>query len=196
MSKSFQERAELLTGTSLQTSPGLWPPQDSLDPLNVSPVTQVFNDDDAVIPVSPTEMSTGRWSSKDAESGAARSHPFYHASPQADGFFHCPFEGKEGCDHKPEALKCNYRLVDVCSPTVCLLILLENILILTFDHTAARTSLVTNSNFLPLPVYFVTSVRLMVCMAMEKTLSIALIQAASVPNLVKAFLDGGIFPTI
>lgn len=108
-----------LTQRSLQTSPGvLWTPQESLDPLSVSPVTQVFGIDESAMATSPTEISTGRRMSKDGESGAARSHPFYNAPPQADGFFHCPFEGKDGCDHKPEALKCNYRWVELVSATV------------------------------------------------------------------------------
>jgi hypothetical protein len=26
-----------------------------------------------------------------------------------DGLFHCPWEGQECCNHKPEKLKCNYE---------------------------------------------------------------------------------------
>jgi len=40
----------------------------------------------------------------------ARDHPYYHnVTPQADGLYHCPWEGKPSCQHKPEKLKCNYE---------------------------------------------------------------------------------------
>jgi hypothetical protein len=40
----------------------------------------------------------------------ARDHPLYqNVTAQADGFYHCPWEGQEGCQHKPEKLKCNYE---------------------------------------------------------------------------------------
>jgi len=40
----------------------------------------------------------------------ARDNPLYqNVTVQADGFYHCPWEGKEGCGHKPEKLKCNYE---------------------------------------------------------------------------------------
>lgn len=40
----------------------------------------------------------------------ARDHHLYqNVSVQADGLYHCPFEGKEGCAHKGEKLKCNYE---------------------------------------------------------------------------------------
>ncbi|KAJ5023531.1 hypothetical protein J3E72DRAFT_387308 [Bipolaris maydis] len=38
----------------------------------------------------------------------ARSHPLYQQTPDKDGKYHCPEEGKAGCSHKPTALKCNY----------------------------------------------------------------------------------------
>jgi len=39
----------------------------------------------------------------------ARVHPLYHdAKVKADGLYHCPWE-EEGCQHKPENLKCNYE---------------------------------------------------------------------------------------
>jgi hypothetical protein len=41
---------------------------------------------------------------------AARDHPLYqNVTAQADGFYHCPWEGQDGCQHKPEKLKCNYE---------------------------------------------------------------------------------------
>jgi hypothetical protein len=46
--------------------------------------------------------------SGDGES--ARDHYLYkNAFPQADGLFHCPWEGQASCNHKPEKLKCNYE---------------------------------------------------------------------------------------
>ena len=39
----------------------------------------------------------------------ARSHPLYQQTPDKDGKYHCPEEGKTGCSHKPTALKCNYE---------------------------------------------------------------------------------------
>ncbi|CCF40736.1 C2H2 transcription factor, partial [Colletotrichum higginsianum] len=48
------------------------------------------------------------------EGDSARDHPLYkNAAPQADGLFHCPWEGESSCNHKPEKLKCNYdKFVD------------------------------------------------------------------------------------
>jgi hypothetical protein len=56
-----------------------------------------------------------RRSSNDGES-TARDHPLYkNALPQADGLFHCPWEGRDNCNHKPEKLKCNYEYVKILS---------------------------------------------------------------------------------
>ena len=38
-----------------------------------------------------------------------RDHPFYQNIPKADGLYHCPWEGEERCQHKPDKLKCNYE---------------------------------------------------------------------------------------
>lgn len=48
------------------------------------------------------------------EGESARDHFLYkNAYPQADGLFHCPWEGESTCNHKPEKLKCNYdKFVD------------------------------------------------------------------------------------
>lgn len=44
------------------------------------------------------------------EDNTARDHPLYHnVTTQADGFYHCPWEGQAACQHKPEKLKCNYE---------------------------------------------------------------------------------------
>lgn len=51
---------------------------------------------------------TNRRPSADGES--ARDHALYkNAVPSEDGLFHCPFEGRADCSHKPEKLKCNYE---------------------------------------------------------------------------------------
>ncbi|TWU75775.1 hypothetical protein ED733_003212 [Metarhizium rileyi] len=49
----------------------------------------------------------------DGES-SARDHELYkNATPGPDGLFHCPWEGQNNCNHKPEKLKCNYdKFVD------------------------------------------------------------------------------------
>lgn len=40
----------------------------------------------------------------------ARDHPLYHnIAAHPDGLYHCPWEGKQSCTHKPEKLKCNYE---------------------------------------------------------------------------------------
>ncbi|KAB5558012.1 hypothetical protein GE09DRAFT_1173121 [Coniochaeta sp. 2T2.1] len=54
----------------------------------------------------------GRCMSGEGES--ARDHYLYkNAFPQADGLFHCPWEGTPSCNHRPEKLKCNYdKFVD------------------------------------------------------------------------------------
>jgi hypothetical protein len=39
----------------------------------------------------------------------ARNHPLYQQTPDKDGKYHCPEEGKTGCSHKPTSLKCNYE---------------------------------------------------------------------------------------
>lgn len=45
-----------------------------------------------------------------SEGETARDHALYkNATPQADGLFHCPWEGTAECHHKPEKLKCNYE---------------------------------------------------------------------------------------
>lgn len=45
-----------------------------------------------------------------SEGETARDHPLYkNAFTQADGLFHCPWEGQASCNHKPEKLKCNYE---------------------------------------------------------------------------------------
>lgn len=44
------------------------------------------------------------------EGESARDHYLYkNAFPQADGLFHCPWEGDASCNHRPEKLKCNYE---------------------------------------------------------------------------------------
>ncbi|KAK1971861.1 C2H2 transcription factor [Colletotrichum sublineola] len=63
--------------------------------------------DAALPPTFPSRRPT-------SEGDSARDHPLYkNATPQADGLFHCPWEGESSCNHKPEKLKCNYdKFVD------------------------------------------------------------------------------------
>lgn len=65
----------------------------------------------------PTRMPTtteptsskSRITNVNVQSDTTRNHPLYHnVSTHADGFYHCPWEGQAGCQHKPEKLKCNY----------------------------------------------------------------------------------------
>lgn len=59
--------------------------------------------DAALPPAFPSRRPTN-------EGDTARDHPLYkNATPQADGLFHCPWEGETSCNHKPEKLKCNYE---------------------------------------------------------------------------------------
>jgi hypothetical protein len=47
----------------------------------------------------------------------ARDHPLYHnVTAGPDGLYHCPWEGKAYCQHKPEKLKCNYEYDHFHSP--------------------------------------------------------------------------------
>ena len=64
--------------------------------------------DDGVFPLSPTGVLMGRRMSEDTDLNLARSDPLYQHGPKEDGLYHCPFEG-QGCNHKPENLKCNYQ---------------------------------------------------------------------------------------
>ncbi|KAF4636261.1 hypothetical protein G7Y89_g1829 [Cudoniella acicularis] len=66
----------------------------------------------------------------------ARDHPLYqNVSAQADGLYHCPWEGQASCQHKPEKLKCNYdKFVDShLKPYRCKVLACEN---LHFSSTA------------------------------------------------------------
>lgn len=45
-----------------------------------------------------------------ANEGEARDHHLYkNAYPKEDGLYHCPWEGQQCCNHRPEKLKCNYE---------------------------------------------------------------------------------------
>ncbi|KAM5360083.1 hypothetical protein ACJZ2D_013994 [Fusarium nematophilum] len=48
-----------------------------------------------------------------AENKSARSDPLYKATLKRDGLYHCPWEGKDSCNHKPSKLKCHFdKFVD------------------------------------------------------------------------------------
>jgi hypothetical protein len=57
----------------------------------------------------PVDMFKKRRPSAEGDNGSARSDELYSRGPAADGYYHCPFEGQEGCTHKREKLKCNYE---------------------------------------------------------------------------------------
>ncbi|KAF4626101.1 hypothetical protein G7Y89_g12059 [Cudoniella acicularis] len=66
----------------------------------------------------------------------AHDHPLYqNVSVQADGLYHCPWEGQASCQHNPEKLKCNYdKFVDShLKPYRCKVLACEN---LHFSSTA------------------------------------------------------------
>ncbi|KAK0750880.1 hypothetical protein B0T18DRAFT_58061 [Schizothecium vesticola] len=80
---------------------------------------------------SPLPLGTRRISGK---GGSARDHFLYkNAYPQADGLFHCPWEGETTCNHKAEKLKCNYEYVSRYS-------LSDD---QSIDHSAASSSTLT-----------------------------------------------------
>lgn len=58
------------------------------------------------------DASTSGSSRRQSEGESARDHPLYKSAACApDGLYHCPWEGDENCNHKPEKLKCNYEYV-------------------------------------------------------------------------------------
>jgi hypothetical protein len=76
------------------------------DDLTIKAIPQL--EDALSLPPSFTSRRQGN------EGESARDHALYkNAVPQADGLFHCPWEGQPSCNHKPEKLKCNYdKFVD------------------------------------------------------------------------------------
>lgn len=47
----------------------------------------------------------------------ARDHPLYqNVTPKADGLYHCPWEGQDNCQHKPDKLKCTYEYDPISLP--------------------------------------------------------------------------------
>lgn len=66
-------------------------------------ISAIGRDDSFVVSTGPARRSR-------SEGETARDHDLYkNAAPQADGLFHCPWEGTAECHHKPEKLKCNYE---------------------------------------------------------------------------------------
>ncbi len=61
----------------------------------------------------PEEQKENR---SNSEGESARDHPLYKdAVCQGDGYYHCPWEGKDSCNHRPEKLKCNYEYASLPS---------------------------------------------------------------------------------
>ncbi|KAH7132280.1 hypothetical protein B0J11DRAFT_222173 [Dendryphion nanum] len=86
--------------------------------------TQSIHDDDDDL-LSPSDAAEAK-TMEEEQGRIARSHPLYQAQPDEAGKYHCPHEGKPGCNHKPTPLKCNYdKYVDShlkpfrCNKKVC-----------------------------------------------------------------------------
>ena len=51
-----------------------------------------------------------KYTTFDTNNNYARTHELYNnVIPHIDGLYHCPWEGKDICQHRPEKLKCNYE---------------------------------------------------------------------------------------
>ncbi|PSR94400.1 hypothetical protein BD289DRAFT_480547 [Coniella lustricola] len=81
----------------------------------VSPVVQPMVASMSTVPVDE-QVQLGDWAGHQpaVEGESARDHPYYKSAfLHPDGLYHCPWEGRAGCCHKPEKLKCNYdKFVD------------------------------------------------------------------------------------
>jgi hypothetical protein len=82
-----------------------------------------INEDDELL--DPADAAEAK-NMEEEQGKIARSHPLYQALPDEAGKYHCPQEGKSGCNHKPTTLKCNYdKYVDShlkpfrCNKKVC-----------------------------------------------------------------------------
>ena len=107
-------RGRLLTPRMEDRSPQL--AVDTLDPSHIRPADgpmsrNVRPDADDVQALSPINGSASRRPSEDLDLGAVRNHEWYQRPVGKDGLYHCPLEGQEGCNHRPETLKCNYQYV-------------------------------------------------------------------------------------
>ncbi|KAF2122796.1 hypothetical protein BDV96DRAFT_608666 [Lophiotrema nucula] len=78
---------------------------DKEETASTSLAAQSINDEDELLSASDAlEAKT----MEEEQGKIARSHPLYQAQPDDNGKYHCPQEGKAGCNHKPTPLKCNY----------------------------------------------------------------------------------------
>nr|XP_036575332.1 C2H2 transcription factor [Colletotrichum truncatum]KAF6781890.1 C2H2 transcription factor [Colletotrichum truncatum] len=104
-SPSHSEHVSPIIQSQSPSVNGKFGPELVGDELSGSVLTIVG--DAALPPAFPSRRNTN-------EGDSARDHPLYkNATPQADGLFHCPWEGDSSCNHKPEKLKCNYdKFVD------------------------------------------------------------------------------------
>ncbi|WYZ40130.1 hypothetical protein EsH8_IV_000471 [Colletotrichum jinshuiense] len=104
-SPSHSEHVSPIIQSQSPSANGKYGPDFMGDELAGSVLTIVG--DAALPPAFPSRRPTN-------EGDTARDHPLYkNATPQADGLFHCPWEGDSSCNHKPEKLKCNYdKFVD------------------------------------------------------------------------------------
>ncbi|KAF2470220.1 uncharacterized protein BDR25DRAFT_325885 [Lindgomyces ingoldianus] len=93
------------------------------DTASTSLAARSVNDEDESM--SPSDAAEAK-NMDDEQGKVARSHPLYQAKPDENGKYHCPNEGKSGCNHVPTTLKCNYdKYVDShlkpfrCNKKVC-----------------------------------------------------------------------------
>ncbi|KAK0621471.1 hypothetical protein B0T17DRAFT_291695 [Bombardia bombarda] len=81
----------------------------SSEDLHANGMAAIGDDGFALPPAFNSRRMSG-----DGES-SARDHYLYKTAypSKQDGLFHCPWEGQQSCNHKPEKLKCNYdKFVD------------------------------------------------------------------------------------
>ena len=138
-----------------------------------------------------------------SEGESARDHPLYKkAVCQPDGYYHCPWEGDENCNHKPEKLKCNYEYVYYCLilifpllfisfPFHRILTLAANSSTRTSSPTAASTAPARARAFRRRPASCATSARPMPCTATATSPTSALRLAATAPTLALASRASG-----
>lgn len=83
---------------------------DALTHHSIDFTSQVNSEDMHQHGILPDNMALPPSIGSRRDGETARNHDLYKtAQTQADGLFHCPWEGDPSCNHKPEKLKCNYE---------------------------------------------------------------------------------------
>lgn len=78
--------------------------RNDTEETNSASVPQSLDDNEDVL----SQSEAAETKLEEERTKVARSHPLYQQLPDKDGKYHCPEEGKPGCNHKPTPLKCNY----------------------------------------------------------------------------------------